>query len=214
MRSSIFVLLLTLSISLFAVTSGIAFASSDNWSEVVRFTDEGTGFQTEPFTIDHVDWRIRWEYEPDPEVPDEHPALHVYVYAQEAPGTWFESIRKNGTEETSGTLYIHDRNGTFFLIIIRAVQSYTLIVEQNLDSIPEFPSWKILPLILLVTIVVTAYRKKFTKHSQIHYRGFHSFLSFLRNLTNKRASSCARAKLLRIWICLKGISWGTGLKSI
>ena len=91
---------------------------------------------------------------------------------------------------------------------------FTVDTNSETSSIPEFPSWTILPLILLVTIVVTAYRKKFTKHSQIHYRGFHSFLSFLRNLTNKRASSCARAKLLRIWICLKGISWRTGLKSI
>jgi len=33
------------------------------------------------------------------------------------------------------------------------------------ESIPEFPSWAILPIILLVTLVVTVYRKKLTKHS-------------------------------------------------
>lgn len=155
-----FALLLCFSISLFAVTSGIVFASSDNWSEVVRFTDAGIIFETEPFTCDHVEWRIRWEYVPEPEVPDEHLSLHVYVYAQEYPGTWFESIRKNGTEETNGTLYINDKNGTFHLAIISAVQNYTIIVEQDLESIPEFPSWIILPLFLVATSLAITVRKR------------------------------------------------------
>lgn len=154
-------LLLCFSISLFTVTSGIVFASSDNWSEVTRFTDDkGTMFTTDPFTIDHVEWRIRWEYEPQPGVPDEHPALHVYVYPQESPGTWFESITKRGTEETNGTLYIHDKNGTFHLVIINAVQNYTLIVEQDLDSIPEFPSWIVLPLTMTATLIAVVLKRR------------------------------------------------------
>jgi len=153
-------LLLCFSISLFTVTSGIVFASSDNWSEVVRFADAGIILETEPFTVDHVEWRIRWEYEPEPEVPEEHPSLHVYVYTQEYPGSWFESIRKRGTEETNGTLYIHDKNGTFHLTIISAVQNYTLIIEQNLESIPEFPSWIILPLFLIATSLAITIKKR------------------------------------------------------
>lgn len=160
MKRAALALLLCFPISLFTVTSAIVSASSGNWVEVTRFPDEGTGFQTEPFTVDHVEWRIRWEYVPEPEVPDEHLSLHVYVYAQEYPGTWFESIRKNGTEETNGTLYIQDRNGTFFLVIIKAVQNYTIIVEQDLESIPEFPSWTILPLFLIATFFALAVRKR------------------------------------------------------
>ncbi len=159
--TSAFILLNILVFSLSLFTSGIVSAASGNWIEVTRFGDDGPYFQTDPFTIYHVEWRIRWEYEPHPEVPDEHPSLHVYVYAQESPGTWFESVRKNGTEETSGTLYIHDRNGTFHLMIISAVQSYTVIVEQNLESIPELPSWTpILVTLFAVAVAAVIYKRK------------------------------------------------------
>jgi len=51
-----------------------------------------------------------------------------------------------------------------------------IIDENNRDNfplmeptiIPEFPSWIILPLFLIVTIAVTVYKKKLTRSSQIH----------------------------------------------
>jgi len=169
-KSSLIVLLLILCLVLSVFSSGIAFASSETWVEVTRFTEDDKFFQTEPFTIEHVEWRIRWEYEPEPEVPDEHPAFYVYVYSQESPGTYFETILKKGTNETNGTLYIHNRNGTFFLIVIRAVTSFTLIIEQDLTSIPEFPSWTPL-LIMLVAVVVVAVVYRHRLHKQ-HQRRF------------------------------------------
>ena len=42
--------------------SGIAFASSENWVEVKRFTgSESEAYTSDYFTCDHVEWRIRWE---------------------------------------------------------------------------------------------------------------------------------------------------------
>ena len=38
--------------------------SDSNWVEVTRFNGTIWGGNTEPFTIDHVDWRIKWSYEP------------------------------------------------------------------------------------------------------------------------------------------------------
>lgn len=98
-------------------------------------------------------------------------------------------------EITAYTRYIANQvvgldNSTVYFTI--STNSDHDISTNSAQEMPEFPLWTILPLILLVTIVVTAYRKKFTKHSQIPYNGFHSFLSFLRNLPNKRASSCAQ----------------------
>ena len=121
-----------------AVIVGTPFAETfeenlGNWSEVTKFTKQGTLFKTEPFTIDYPEWRIRWEYEPIIS-GDDHLTLHVYVYAQEFPGSWFESIRKNATEETNGTLYIHDRTGLFYLVIITAMPDYTIMIEQNLPA--------------------------------------------------------------------------------
>jgi hypothetical protein len=155
-------LMFSLSLSIF--TSSIVFASSGNWSEVARFIDEGILFTTEPFTIYHVEWRIRWEYEPQTVNPEDPPGLQFYVYPHEPRSSWFESVSKWGTEETNGTLYIHDKNGTFHLVIVGAVKSYTLIVEQDLASIPEFHSWIILPLLLTATLAIMVSKKRLPKN--------------------------------------------------
>lgn len=135
------------------------FASSGNWSEVARFSGGAGIITTEPFTCDHVDWRIRWEYEPRTENPEDPPGLEVCVYTQEYHSPYFERFNKWGTEETNGTLYIHNKNGTFHLAIICGVPSYTIIVEQDVNSIPEFPSWTpLLIMLLAVTALAVIYR--------------------------------------------------------
>ncbi len=103
--------------------------ATDGWSEVTRFTKESTFQTTQPFTISYPEWRIRWQYETG--VSDEHPSLHVYVYPQETPSSWFESITKSGNEETNGTLCIHDRKGSFYLVIVSATPNYTIVIEQK-----------------------------------------------------------------------------------
>ena len=63
---------------------------------------------------------------------------------------------------TSGISYIHNSKGTFYLKInVAYTESYTIIVEQDLDSIPEFPSFLILPLFMIATLLaVIIYRRK------------------------------------------------------
>ena len=155
------------SLFLLGSMSGMVFASSENWVEVVRFTggSHEREYKTESFTCDHVDWRIRWAYEPRTDIPVTQSGIEYYVYRQEYPDHWFSFMAHYGEFETNGTEYINDRNGTFYLGIISDVQNYTLIIEQNLDSIPEFPSWTILPLFLTVTMVVAIYKRKLSKTS-------------------------------------------------
>jgi hypothetical protein len=160
-KAAILVLLFCLCLP--AVTSGIVLGSSSNWVQVARFTGGAGIITTEPFTCDYVEWRIRWEYETRTENPEDPPGLEVCVYTQEYHSPYFEHLNNWGTEETNGTLIIHDKNGTFHLTIICGVPSYTVIVEQNLESIPEFPSWTILPLFLIASIIVIVCKKKLTK---------------------------------------------------
>ena len=40
------------------------FASSENWVEVTTLSGGGGIGSTKTFTVEHVDWRIRWEIEP------------------------------------------------------------------------------------------------------------------------------------------------------
>jgi len=167
-RRTVLALLLFFSISLSTVTSGIVFASSGNWIEVARFTGGGGIGTTEPFTCDHADWRIRWEIEPEND-SSERTSFLVYIFPYSDSflrDPWFESIQHYGTEETSGTLYIQDRNGSFDMDFLASLESYTMIIEQNVDSIPEFPSWTILPIFTIATLLIIICKQKLPKNRQ------------------------------------------------
>ena len=124
--------------------SGVAFASSENWVEVTRFTGSGSEkYTTDYFTCNQGEWRIRWEYIPDSQYSN-LTSLSVFTYpimeGDRGP-TYINVIMKTGSEDTNGISYIHDYPGTFHMNInVRWTESYTLIVEQELESIPEFPS--------------------------------------------------------------------------
>lgn len=49
------------------------------------------------------------------------------------------AITQYGDTNTSGTSYIHNRQGEFYLqFMVENVESYSVIIEQDLDSVPEF----------------------------------------------------------------------------
>jgi hypothetical protein len=154
--------LLFFSLSISTIASGIVFASSGDWIEVARFTGGGGIRTTEPFTCDYSDWRIRWEIEPAND-STERTMFLVYVFPYTGSflrDPWFESIQHYGTEETSGILYIQDRNGSFDMDVLASLESYTMIIEQNVESIPEFPSWIILPLTIAATLIAVVIRRR------------------------------------------------------
>jgi len=140
----------------------IHLVKADHWVEVVRFTGGSTITTTEDFTCDHVDWRIRWEIEPRNDSIRTVFRVYIFPYSDAFPREpWFESILKYGTEETSGILYIHDHNGSFDMDVLASLESYTLIIEQDLDSIPEFPSMVPILLILIVlTVTLVIYKHR------------------------------------------------------
>ena len=147
-------------------TSGVAFASSDNWIEVTRFTGLGTEIRkTDYFICDQSEWRIRWEYIPDSQYSSLI-SFSVYTYpimeGSRGPAP-ANVINKVGIEDTNGTSNIHGYPGTFYMYINNVgTESYTIIVEQDLDSIPEFPSCLILPLFLVATLSVIVFKKRLT----------------------------------------------------
>ena len=56
---------------------------------------------------------------------------------------------------------MYDMNGTFYLSIQTVnARYYNVVIEQNIESIPEFPSWIILPLLLVVTFVAILAKKR------------------------------------------------------
>jgi len=144
--------------------SSVVSATPENWSEVVRFTRSGTDqYTTAYFTCSHAEWRIRWSYVPDPSYP-QYTAFSIFTYPQGESAMYIDFIYKTGGSDTSGTSYIHSKQGTFYSKIgVSSTQSYTIIIEQDLDSIPEFPLFLILPLFMISTLLaVIVYRRKYS----------------------------------------------------
>jgi hypothetical protein len=162
-RATLIVLLFCLCI--FVSTSGIALASSENWVDVKSFTGKETiDIITEPFTCDHVEWRIRWNYSPDFRMHGKpsFASFEVNVFENESDNLVSRIGRFSNVSE-SGTLSLSE-NGTFFLHIEAFfVDGYSIIVEQNLESIPEFPSWIIMPLLVGAALAVTVASNKLAR---------------------------------------------------
>jgi hypothetical protein len=155
----------------------------DNWVEVTRFTKKSVpstwwgdpSGNTDYFNCDYVEWRIRWEYTPHPAVP-QYASLYFEVYEKKEDVIWrgslraegksvlIDVIRKYGMSETSGASYIHNQTGRFYMFISGSnIEDFTIIVEKDTDSIPEFPSWIILPLFLMATFVGVIVKKRLSQ---------------------------------------------------
>ena len=138
--------------------------TSADWNEVTRFSGSGSEkYTSDYFTCDYEEWRIRWAYVPTTQQPD-FAFFSVFTYPEsegDRGATYVNEIMKTGTADTNGTSFIHNYQGTFHMYIdVEETESYTIIVEQNLNSIPEFPSGTILPLFLIATFVGIIVRKK------------------------------------------------------
>ena len=139
---------------------------SDNWVEVTRFI--GTkGFTTDVFVCEHVEWRIRWEFDPGHwHFADLH-TLQVTTYKEGESTKYFNQIREPPGGNLNGVELLN-QSGTFYLEIGSGlIDSYTIIVEQNIDSIPEFPSWTPLLVMLVAVVAVTVlYRRRLPTKNQ------------------------------------------------
>jgi hypothetical protein len=146
-----FVLSLILCFLVSAFSVSVAFASSSNWVEVVTFHNIVGFWATSRFNVFHDDWRIKWEIYPSN--GSESPSLKVLVY-HDMGHQGIENISSLTTHETTGILNIYNASGKFFLAFwaTNTNSSSILIIEQNTDSIPEFPSWTIIPLVLTITL--------------------------------------------------------------
>jgi hypothetical protein len=135
----------------------IVFASSENWVEVDRFTGGSWNGGTRPFIINHIEWRIRWNYEPIIDVD----SMGFHFMVMDVDHNYIDIVF--GDEKRNGTLYLN-QDGEFYLDISGLHVEYTIIVEENIESIPEFPSWLIPPLLIVATLVGVIIRNKIRKN--------------------------------------------------
>ena len=131
------------------------FASFENWVEVDRFTGGSWNGGTRPFIINHIEWRIRWNYEPIIDVD----SMGFHFMVMDVDHNYIDIVF--GDEKRNGTLYLN-QDGEFYLDISGLHVEYTIIVEENIESITEFPSMTILLLLLMVIFATVIYKKKLT----------------------------------------------------
>jgi len=116
----------------------ICLVKADSWVEVNRF--EGTaGVSEEHFTCDYGEWRIRWEFDPGHYhfFPEYH-SLTVVTYREGEDKYLVDSIYEMANGSRSGTSYVHDSYGQYYMLIRAGdIASYTIIIEQNTDYVSE-----------------------------------------------------------------------------
>ncbi len=134
---------------------------TENWLQVATLTGQGGISSTDTFTVEHNDWRILWEVELDNET--EWPLLQAYIFPQtESNGSEQRVgiIQMFVNEQTSGILKVYKQSGSFYINVDANIKNYTIIVEQNINSIPEFPSWAILPILMVGSFSIIVLKKK------------------------------------------------------
>jgi hypothetical protein len=134
----------------------LALASPANWLEVIRFTGPTTQ-DTDYFTCTHAEWRLNWSYNPDPSYPQY--AGFAFATKNNLSQT-VNSVYQSGNQTTSGLTYVHDEIGQFYLSISTAnLLDYTIIVEQDIDSIPEFPLGSVFALLAATLVIAILARR-------------------------------------------------------
>jgi len=131
------------------------------WSEVKRFTGSGTEeYTTAYFSCDRIDWRIRWSYDPDPSNPA-YALFNLITYPTVGSGRWVDYVRTIGGSDTRGTSFINNESGTFYCrIAVEETRNYTIIIEQDLNSIPEYQPLLGVLILFTATVLVMAYARK------------------------------------------------------
>jgi len=73
------------------------------------------------------------------------------------------NIEWDKSDKAHGVSYIHNLKGTFYMEIITNAENYTIIVEQDITSIPEFAPATLAIVLITVSILAVVLSKKFKK---------------------------------------------------
>jgi hypothetical protein len=91
-----------------------------------------------------------------------------FIYEVDFRSIWSDSvfsydIEWDKSDGASGVSYIQDQEGTFYMEIITNAENYTIIIEQDTDSIPEFTSFALIVALITVSVLAVALSKKVEK---------------------------------------------------
>jgi len=138
----------------------IATVDAEEWVEVASWNEP---VSKSPFIVDYVDWKLGWDFG-----KAGLGTTYTITLFDESNNTIFvKSGYVSFTQKTKGK-YTHNVSG-LYSVTIETVNmnnfevNFEVYVIENIDSIPEFPSWIILPLFLTATLVIVIFRKSLKK---------------------------------------------------
>jgi hypothetical protein len=132
-----------------------------NWQQIITFpprSSTGTeGYNTDPFNVPGSEWRIDWSYVSIAQTPGSiSTTFAVLAYPKGETGTTVAEIYQSGSNQTSGTSYIHQGKGDYYLRInVANTQGYTVTVKYDADSVAtQGIDLSLAAAIFLITVVI------------------------------------------------------------
>lgn len=144
--------------------TGVCYAA--NWQTVTTITGSSTK-TTDYFNVPTNEWRLTWSYTPDPQYP-EYTRFYVFTYPKGEDAIYVDSVSAEGSSQTSGTSYIRADSKDYYLYIITAnTPNYTIKIEYDSSTIPEYSTITLIVAIFLITGTLVAVKKKTAKQYSI-----------------------------------------------
>jgi len=131
----------------------------NNWVEVARFNGTIWPESTEHFKIDYFDWRIKWSY-----TPRLSELINPYIFRLDVKNASDYIVELLfASNQIAGTLNMNQTGEYYLYIDPMHAENYSITVEQNIDSIPEFPSWTLIAFFVTVSFAMILIRNKISK---------------------------------------------------
>ena len=161
-NKKIIVVALILGLCIIEISGLICVVMAETWETTYSFyvpNSYGT-FMSDNFTCTHASWRIAYSFG----IPDDGAWLTITVYNATSnmtidefrDGYQWRNLNWSGTRNFGGI-------GTFYMVI-KAENLYlypSIEVQEDINSIPEFPSFLIMPLFMIATLLaVIVYKEK------------------------------------------------------
>jgi hypothetical protein len=131
-------------------------ASADRWQVIKSFIGSGTeGYDTDAFNVSGSEWRIDWNFMPNPQASS---YLTVLAFPQGETGNSIAEVYgSSANETTSGTSYVHQAGGNYYLHIDAVnTLSYNVTVLYDTNSASSGFDTESAVIVLIAMVVIVA----------------------------------------------------------
>lgn len=109
------------------------------WTQAASYTGPASQ-TTNYFTIPTSEWRLSWTITPDPDYPT-YAGFSVFIYPRGETALYVDSLYITGDTQKTGTLYVHEGNGEYYLKISSAnLDGYTVKAEYEQAAATPTPT--------------------------------------------------------------------------